>query len=124
MAVFGLAGTRSATGGAAVVEVLSYEKLVADFETKLVTQLRSFVAGAEFLETWVPDDDPVKSILNMVEAAEAYGRGDIAVRVSTGTLPGSRIDALRSTIGALGRLEAHPYEGDTLIVVSDIGQSR
>ena len=105
------------------MEVLSYEKLVADFESKLVTQLRSFVAGAEFLEIWVPDDDPVKSILNMVEAAEAYGRRDIAVRVSVGTLPGSRIGALRSSIGALGRVETRPDEGGTLIVVSEIGQS-
>ena len=34
---------------------------------------------ADYLEMWVPDDDPVKSLLNMVEAAEAYGRDEIAI---------------------------------------------
>jgi hypothetical protein len=105
------------------VEVLNYEDLVADFQTKLVTQLRNFGSTAEYLEMWVPDDDAVKSILNMVEAAEAYGRSDIAVRVSAGTLPGDRIDALVSEIGALGRVEARPCDGGTLIVVSNIGNA-
>lgn len=106
------------------MEVLSYEQLVADFETKLLTQLRSFGAGAEYLEMWVPDQDPVKSILNMVEAAEAYGRSDLAVKVDAATLPSNQIGALVSEIGTLGRVEARPYEGGTVIVVTHIGQAR
>lgn len=105
------------------MEVLNYEELVADFETKLVTQLRSFGVAAEYLETWVPDEDPVKSILNMVEAAEAHGRKDIAVRVGDSTLPRDQIDALVAEIGTLGHVEARADAGSTLIVVTDIGHS-
>jgi hypothetical protein len=105
------------------VEVLSYEALVTDFETKLVSQLRSFAPGAEYLEMWVPDDDPVKSILNMVEAAEAYGRNDLAVRVESATLPPDRISDLIGEVGKLGRVEARACDGGTLIYVTDIGQA-
>jgi len=104
------------------VEVLDYETLVADFESKLVTQLRNFGAGAEYLEMWVPDQDPVKSILNMVEAAEAYGRPDIAVRVAADTLPAGQLDALISTVGDLGRIEVRNEAAGMLIVVTNIGR--
>ena len=64
---------------------LNYETLVKAFEEALVTKLRGHGAEAEYLEMWVPDEDPVKSILNMVEAAEAFGRDEIAIEVSSTT---------------------------------------
>jgi hypothetical protein len=103
------------------VEVLDYETLVADFEAKLVTQLRSFGPDAEYLEMWVPDQDPVKSILNMVEAAEAFGRRDIAVRVEAKTLAAGQVEALVSQISALGQIEVRPEHAGMLILVTDIG---
>jgi len=104
------------------VEVLDYERLVADFETKLVTQLRKFGTDAEYLEMWVPDENPVKSILNMVEAAEAYGQADIAVRVGAQTLPTACVAELVRQVSGLGDIEVRPEGGQTLIVVTNIGQ--
>jgi hypothetical protein len=105
------------------VEVLDYDQLVAEFESKLVTQLRSFGAdAAEYLEMWVPDEDPVKSILNMVEAAEAYGRSNIAVRVGPSTLTADQLKDLVARIGTLGRTEVRSENGQTVIVVTEIGQ--
>jgi hypothetical protein len=103
------------------VDVLNYEELVADFQTKLVTQLRNFGSEAEYLEMWVPDDDPVKSILNMVEAAEAYGRDTIAISVKATTLPAERTDSLRAKIGDLGDVEFRTEGEKMLITVTEIG---
>jgi hypothetical protein len=103
------------------VEVLDYEQLVADFETKLVTQLRKFGADANYLEMWVPDQDPVKSILNMVEAAEAYGQDEIAVSVASVTMPPDRIDALVAKVGGLARIAASPAADKVVITVTGIG---
>jgi hypothetical protein len=103
------------------VEVLDYEQLVADFEAKLVTQLRKFGADAEYLEMWVPDENRVKSILNMVEAAEAYGRDTIAVRVAADTMPQDRIDELVRQIGNLGSVAVERSQDKVLITVTKIG---
>ncbi|MDB5599486.1 MAG: hypothetical protein JWN71_1530 [Xanthobacteraceae bacterium] len=105
------------------MEVLDYDQLVAEFESKLVTQLRSFGAdAAEYLEMWVPDENPVKSILNMVEAAEAYGRSDIAVRIGPNTLTADQLKELVAHIGKLGRADVRPDNGQTVITVTEIGQ--
>ena len=103
------------------MEVLDYERLVADFETRLVTQLRKFGTDAEYLEMWVPDQDPVKSILNMVEAAEAFGQDEIAVRVSSETMPPDRIDALVTQVSSLGKIAVSPAAGKVVIAVTEIG---
>jgi hypothetical protein len=107
--------------GGSGVEVLDYEQLVADFETKLVTQLRKFGANAEYLEIWVPDENRVKSILNMVEAAEAYGQDAIAVRVAAESMPSDRIDELVKQVGSLGSVSMRHDQGKLLITVTKIG---
>jgi len=81
---------------------LNYEVLVQAFEESLVTKLRGHGAEADYLEMWVPDEDPVKSILNMVEAAEAYGRDDIAIEVSAATLSAPRLEELEAVLSAMG----------------------
>lgn len=63
-----------------------YEALMADFNRKLVTQLRGHSADSEYLETWVPDEDPVRSVLNMVEAALSAGVTDMRIDFAAGTL--------------------------------------
>lgn len=103
------------------MEVLDYERLVADFETKLVTQLRKFGADAEYLEMWVPDQDPVKSILNMVEAAEAFGQAEIAVSVASGMMPPDRIDTLVAQVGSLGKVAISAAADKVVITVTEIG---
>lgn len=105
------------------MEVLDYERLVADFETKLVTQLRSMGAEADYLEIWVPDANPVKSILNMVEAAEAFGRDEIAVRVALGTLTAEQASELMKEVAGLGHLVVRPENDHTLIIVTGIGKA-
>lgn len=103
------------------MEVLDYERLVADFETKLLTQLRKFGTDAEYLEMWVPDENPVKSILNMVEAAEAFGQSEIAVQIASHTMPPERVTELVTKIGDLGRVDVRPAADKIVIAVSEIG---
>ena len=81
---------------------INYEDLVKAFEEALVTKLRGHGAEADYLEMWVPDEDPVKSILNMVEAAEAYGRDDIAIEVSSETLSEGQVNELLSVLSDIG----------------------
>jgi hypothetical protein len=103
------------------LDILDYEQLVADFETKLVTQLRKFGADADYLEMWVPDENNVKSILNMVEAAEAYGREELAIRIAAHSMPSDRIDELVKQIGSLGSVAVRQEQEKLVIAVTKIG---
>ena len=84
------------------MEILNYKELVSSFQARLLTQLRKHVADAEYLEMWVPDEDPITSILNMVEAAQAYGREELAVFVETDVLSSNQIPALAARVGRAG----------------------
>lgn len=83
--------------------ILDYESLLADFNHKLVTQLRGHSADNEYLETWVPDEDPVKSMLNMVEAALSAGLEDMQIRFATTTMSEAQRAALLSAVAEIAR---------------------
>lgn len=84
-----------------------YEQLMADFKQRLVTQLRSHSAGSEYLETWVPDEDPVKSIVNMLEAVFSSGCKEVTIRLARSTLDADQRRNLLPILDELGssRLE-------------------
>ena len=97
------------------MEIVNYEEAVSDFNQKLMTKLRSHGAEADYLEMWVPDEDHAKSILNMVEAAQAYGREGIVVQVAKSTLSSAQLDYLRIEVGKIGRV-ALDSEGDRWLI--------
>jgi hypothetical protein len=83
---------------------LDYDALVAVFEHSLLTQLRGHSAAAPFLECWVPDEDPVRGLQNVFEAAEIAGERSLALRVSMATLPAERLPELRAIAEEFGTL--------------------
>lgn len=99
---------------------LNYEVLVKAFEEALVTKLRGHGAEADYLEMWVPDEDPVKSILNMVEAAEAFGRDDIAIEVSSQTLSEGQVNELLSVLSDIGSAEITARADGRLVEVTGL----
>jgi hypothetical protein len=99
---------------------LSYEELVRAFEEALVTKLRGHGAEADYLEMWVPDEDPVKSLLNMVEAAQAYGREDIAVEVAEDTLTDRQVNELLSILSDIGSAKTTLAAGRRFIEVTGL----
>ena len=50
-------------------EVFDYETLSRTFNEGLVDKLRSHGVGQSFLEFWVPDADPRKGLVSMIESA-------------------------------------------------------
>jgi hypothetical protein len=88
--------------------VFEFEALTADFHRKLVTQLRNHGADSEYLEMWVPDEDPIRSITNMVESALAAGCQDLVICFSRGTMDEGQRQDLLTAAGELGspRIEA------------------
>ena len=65
---------------------LDYDAIYARYLASLVADLRGFRAAAPGLELWVPDEDPLASLRNMLDAAAVVGRQRLAVRLSAKTL--------------------------------------
>jgi len=101
-------------------QAINYENLVASYEDRLLNQLRSHGVDLDFLEMWVPDEDPVASILNMAEAAGAFGAEKFSLRVSSETLPQGKYDALRAALEPVSDVEIVGHEDYSLVHISNI----
>ncbi len=102
-------------------EPLDYESLIDQYNDSLATVLRGFRPAAAYLETWVPDSDPAKSVLNLVEAAEAGGVESVALFLGPATVRDLELGRLMTLLGAIGVAEVK-QERDGLVLRVAIGQ--
>jgi len=61
--------------------ILDYQQLVKDYWENLNSQLRGFTAGADFLDTWVPDENHIRSIESLFESAQLHGIDSLKVKI-------------------------------------------
>jgi hypothetical protein len=100
---------------------IDYEALVESYNDRLLNQLRSHGVDLAFLEMWVPDDDPVASILNMVEAAEAHGTSGFTLRLRSQTLAPGGYAKLAEVIEPIATVETEIGEDHGLVHIRGIG---
>jgi hypothetical protein len=103
-------------------DILDYETLVQGYNEGLLTTLRGHGAGAGFLEAWVPDEDTINSIVNMVEAAESSGHYALTVRVTNRALPVARHGDLARALAPMGHVEIERVDGGALVKFSGRGR--
>jgi hypothetical protein len=102
------------------MQKFSYESLVKDYETNLETQTRGFSAGLPWLETWVPDDDVIASINNLIEAAQNGGIDSLALSVKIQTLKLLSEKNLAAHFSHLGKIFIRSSEAEVIIEISDL----
>src|SRR5437879_2475446 len=95
-------------------KILDYDKLVEEYSANLDVTLRGFRPAEEMLDTWVPDDDPLRSLTSLVEAAQLCGTNSVAVRVGNKSLDGYSADSLKDKLGTLGEVAVLP-EADAVV---------
>lgn len=95
-------------GGYTQAMRVSYEDVVSAYERDLQTQLRGFRPAHAFLETWVHDADPARSLLNMVEAAELGGLDRIEIDIGPETARVLDAPSLREATAKLGQVTLEP----------------
>jgi NifU-like protein involved in Fe-S cluster formation len=83
-------------------KILDYDKLVEAYNTNLDVTLRGFRPAEEMLDTWVPDEDPIRSLVNLVEAAQLCGSKSVSVRVANKTLEPHSAESVKEKLGSLG----------------------
>lgn len=96
-------------------DVIHYDTLLTGYNDSLTTVLRGFRPGLGFLETWVPDEDVVKSVLNLLEEAYDAGRTEIAVSFGPASAALLDVPQLTELMKTLGTARTRP-EGDGLLL--------
>jgi len=87
-------------------ETITYDDVARSYRENLVTRLRGFRAGPEFLDAWVDEEDTVQSLLYMFEAARAHGLPRLRVVLSAETAARIDRDALLRGVARLGSVVA------------------
>ena len=107
-----------------MTDPLIYEDLVDAFEHSLLHQLRGHGAAVPYLDTWVPDPDPVRSLLNMLEAAEMAGETALRVSVGEATLPPDRHGEVLQMADEFGAGSIEPTAAGMILSVTGLGLSQ
>ena len=100
--------------------VLDYDRLVQEYSANLDVTLRGFRPAAEMLDTWVPDEDPVRSLSSLVEAAQLCGSDSVCVRVSSGTLGTDSAPSLAEKLGSLGEVTFRQEPDAVVLTVNQL----
>lgn len=95
---------------------LDFDALSASYSSSLVTKLRGHGAEAEGLELWVPDEDPLTSFRNLLDAAASVGRTELNLWISTKSATSIDIEVLRVIASAFGRAEITVLEDGSIAV--------
>jgi len=89
---------------------IDYQALVTEYNDALFNVLRGFRPKYEFLEMWVPDTDPHKSIINLLEAAQLSGEHQVSLALNATTLTNLDVDALSDAARELGQVDQEALE--------------
>src|SRR6266478_1762268 len=101
-------------------KILDYDKLVDAYSANLDVTLRGFRPAEEMLDTWVPDEDPVRSLTSLVEAAQLCGSNSVAVRVGNKTLDGYSADSVKEKLASLGEVEISQESDSVVFTISNL----
>jgi hypothetical protein len=105
------------------VSALDYEQLVAQYQHDLSHLLRGH-HSLDFLEIWVPDENHVKSLLNMVEAAQSFGCDRLVVKIGAAIVRDLDAAVLLALLGSFGAATFESAEGGVQLEVSGMGRPR
>ena len=104
--------------------ILDFSSILENYETSLVDQLRNFGLDGEIFETWVPDPDPIKSLVNLVDSTVESGAELVLdIRIKKETLSHIDIDRFRREINRNLAVEVTTIPDGLAIVVSGFGET-
>ena len=84
---------------------IEYENLVQSYRENLEVQTRGFSLGAQWLEMWVPDEDVVACLRNMVEAAHFAKMDNLEIRILKSTVGHHGVEKIHQGLDHLGDLK-------------------
>lgn len=100
--------------------VLNYDELVKAYWENLTTTLRGFRPGAEFLDMWVPDEEPIRSITNLLEVAQMSGQEAVTITLEPSTVGQIDLESLVQQAGEFGKVMLETQSQKTTLEVTHL----
>jgi NifU-like protein involved in Fe-S cluster formation len=100
--------------------ILDYDELVDAYSANLDVTLRGFRPAEEMLDTWVPDEDPIRSLSSLVEAAQLCGSDSVAVRVANKTLEHLPLGSLKEKLASFGEIAITQERESAVFTISKL----
>ena len=104
-------------------QILDYDELVATYTTNLDVTLRGFRPAAEMLDTWVPDDDLVRSVMSLVEAAQLCGSDAVSMRIARKTFATETPESVGAKLRTLGEVSQTNEKDSVVFTVSKLQET-
>jgi len=104
----------------ASVAYLDYAELVELYAQRLVTNLRGFGVDDPTLALWVPDEDPTRSVRNLLDAAATAGRGALGLRIRRPQLDAIDVVVLETLLARYGAPAIEARAEELCFVVSGL----
>jgi len=104
---------------------IDLQTLGKSYNTALIANLRKFGADGGFLETWVPDTDPIKNICNLIDAvAENKIARALEIRYSEAEGGKISLEILRSSLNSFVKVAISSQPSDEIIRITGIDYDR
>ncbi len=104
--------------------VVDYETVAARFEEALLEKLRHHGVEDAFLEFWVPDADPLKGIVGMVDSARIAGFDRITIRFTSKSVPTNRLGELGERLKDIGEIAVELAGDSGVLKASQLRSTR
>ena len=102
---------------------ISYEDLVSSYSNNLEIQTRGFSTGFSWMESWVPDDDLLCSLINLVEAAQIGGMDELSLRIKSQTLGDLPPAVLPDLLSHMASINMSIDQDEVVLEVADLAKS-
>lgn len=99
---------------------LSYEDVVEAYRNNLEIQTRGFSAGSHWMESWVPDDELLPSLLNLLDAAQVGGVDNLVVTLRRETLGDVSAERVCDALRHAARVSATERDGQIELKASQL----
>lgn len=99
---------------------LDYEQLYAEYNSGLVDKLRGFGPAQEYLSLWVPDEDLLTSLRNMLDAAASAQCPRLAVRLGAASIAQLDAGRLQRLCEHFGKVSLQQQPDHWLVEVRDL----
>lgn len=105
--------------------LIDLEEISANYANGLVDQLRKFGVGYDGFETWVPDANSTKSIVNLVDAVlEAGSLTSLTIKVSNRLAASLSIDDLIARLSGIVEVSVDSLQDGVIVYLNNGGNQR
>ena len=97
--------------------LIDYEKIRKNYDNALISTARGFNNLYDFLDYWVPDEDEIESIINLLKIAKDENVKILELIISNNIKSLININKLEKEILLIGKIKKHFLMSKFIIII-------